>query len=83
MKWWIVGILMMPPVPFVVVDMLQMPNAKGAMINFVVAMLIWVEIMLWGLLSAIRYNNSQWPELIRHWRAAFMCRACGTMFNPK
>lgn len=82
-KWWIIGILIMTPVPFVVVDMLQMPNAKGATIKYIITMSIWASIMAWGLLGAIRYNKNQWPDLVKRWREAFLCSACGTMFKPE
>jgi len=82
MGWWIAGLLLLTPVPFVLADMLRLPNSLGAIVQFIFVILIWAAIMAWGLRSAIRYNKTEWPELARRWNASFLCMACGTIFQP-
>ena len=39
-------------------------------------------LMLWRLVTALKFNRRDFPKLLIYWQSGFMCRGCGAIFHP-
>lgn len=67
----------MPTRPVVTPEQRQRSLVVFAGVGLALAALI-----VWRIVSAIRFNHGPYPILLRVWQSSFMCRACGAVFQP-